>query len=67
MDVFANIGGYFNLITASFYLFLVGLSYSYHIETPKYTLDQVALAFGEKAIEGDDHEITQIVDWQDEK
>lgn len=66
-DAFAGIHGYFYLIIAGFCLFSAGLSHFYYVETANHTLEEIALAFGEKAFEGDEDEITKIVDWQDEK
>ena len=66
-DSFAGIHGYFYLIIAGFCLFSAGLAHFYYVETANHTLEEIALAFGEKAFEGDDDEIMKIVDGQDEK
>lgn len=56
-DAFAGIGGYFNLVIAGFCLFSAGLSYFYYVEASGHTLEEIAVAFGDKAFEGDDDEI----------
>ena len=64
---FAGIGGYFYLIIASFCLFSAGLAHFYYVETAGHTLEEIAVAFGEKAFHGDEAEVMEIVTWQDEK
>lgn len=66
-DAFAGIGGYFYLVIAAFCLFSAGLAHFYYVETAGHTLEEIAVAFGEKAFEGDEDEIREIVVWQDEK
>ena len=66
-DAFGGIHGYFYLIIAGFCLFSSGLAYFYYVETANHTLEEIAVAFGEKAFEGDDDEVMGIVDGQDEK
>lgn len=56
-DAFAGIGGYFYLVIAGFCLFSAGLSYFYYVETAGHTLEEIAVAFGDKAFEGDDDEV----------
>lgn len=56
-DAFAGIGGYFYLIIAGFCLFSAGLSYFYYVETAGHTLEEIAVAFGDKAFDGDDGEV----------
>lgn len=56
-DAFAGIGGYFYLVIAGFCLFSAGLSYFYYVETAGHTLEEIAVAFGDKAFEGDDGEV----------
>lgn len=66
-DAFAGIHGYFYLIIAGFCLFSAGLAYFYYVETAGHTLEEIAVAFGDKAFEDNDDEVMQIVNWQDEK
>jgi hypothetical protein len=66
-DAFAGINGYFYLIIAGFCLFSAGLAYFYYVETAGHTLEEIAVAFGDKAFEDNDDEVMQIVNWQDEK
>ena len=66
-DAFGGIHGYFYLVIAAFCLFSAGLAYFYYVETANHTLEEIAVAFGEKAFEGDADEVMGIVDWQDEK
>lgn len=56
-DAFAGIGGYFYLVIAGFCLLSAGLSYFYYVETAGHTLEEIAVAFGDKAFEGDDGEV----------
>ncbi|UNI22174.1 hypothetical protein JDV02_008087 [Purpureocillium takamizusanense] len=53
-DAFAGIGGYYYLIIAGFCLTSVALTYFYFVETANHTLEEVALAFGDKAFAADD-------------
>ena len=66
-DAFAGINGYFYLIIAGFCLFSAGLAYFYYVETANHTLEEIAIAFGDKAFEDNDEEIMETVNWQDEK
>jgi Sugar (and other) transporter len=66
-DAFAGIGGYFYVIIAGFCLFSAGLAHFYYVETANHTLEEIAVAFGDRAFEGDENEVMKIVDWQDEK
>lgn len=66
-DAFAGIHGYYYLVIAGFCLFSAGLSHFYYVETAGHTLEEIAVAFGEKAFDGDDEEIKGIVEWQNEK
>ncbi|KEF54061.1 uncharacterized protein A1O9_09856 [Exophiala aquamarina CBS 119918] len=66
-DAFAGINGYFYLIIAGFCLFSAGMTYFYYVETAGHTLEEIAVAFGDKAFEDDDHNVMQIVNWPDEK
>ncbi|KAH6869697.1 putative MFS sugar transporter [Thelonectria olida] len=53
-DAFAGIGGYYYVIIAGFCLFSVALVYFYYVETANHTLEEIALAFGDKAFAADD-------------
>ena len=64
-DAFAGIGGYFYLIIAAFCLLSAGLSHFYYVETAGHTLEEIALAFGDKAFEKDDSEVIEITDLKD--
>ncbi|KAJ9647013.1 hypothetical protein H2199_001999 [Coniosporium tulheliwenetii] len=66
-DAFAAIGGYFYLVIAGFCLFSAGLSQFYYVETAGHTLEEIAVAFGDKAFEGNDEEIMEIVELKNEK
>lgn len=61
-DAFAGIGGYFYLVIAGFCLFSAGLSHFYYVETAGCTLEEIAVAFGDKAFSGDDAEIISIAE-----
>ncbi|KAK3710239.1 hypothetical protein LTR37_010460 [Vermiconidia calcicola] len=56
-DAFAGIGGYFYLIIAAFCLFSAGLAWFYYVETAGHTLEEIAVAFGDKAFLASDQEI----------
>jgi MFS family permease len=56
-DAFAGIHGYFYLIIASFCLFSAGLAYFYYVETAGHTLEEIAVAFGDKAFVDNDEEV----------
>ena len=56
-DAFAGIGGYYYVIIAGFCLTSVALVYFYYVETASHTLEEVALAFGDKAFAADDEVI----------
>ena len=65
-DAFAGIGGYFYLVIAGFCLFSAGLAHFYYVETAGVTLEEIAVAFGDKAFENT-HEVMEIVELTDEK
>ncbi|KAG6354811.1 hypothetical protein INS49_003892 [Diaporthe citri] len=46
-----------HLVIAGFCLFSAGLSYFYYVETACHTPEEIAVAFGDKAFEGDDGEV----------
>lgn len=48
-EAFAGIGGYYYVIIAGFCLISAGLAYFYYVETAKHTLEEIAIAFGDKA------------------
>ncbi|CZR64533.1 probable MFS sugar transporter [Phialocephala subalpina] len=56
-DAFAGIKGYYYIIIAGFCLFSVGLAKFYYVETANHTLEEVAVAFGDKAFLHEDEEI----------
>ncbi|KAK4574072.1 hypothetical protein LTR86_001833 [Recurvomyces mirabilis] len=56
-DAFAGIHGYFYLIIAGFCLFSAGLAWFYYVETAGHTLEEIAIAFGDKAFLDGDAEI----------
>ena len=53
-DAFAGIGGYYYIIIAGFCLFSVGLAYFFYVETAFHTLEEVAIAFGDRAFAADE-------------
>lgn len=61
-DAFAGIHGYFYLIIAAFCVFSAGLAHFYYVETAGHTLEEIAVAFGDQAFAGGDHEVMDIVD-----
>jgi hypothetical protein len=63
-DAFAGIGGYYYVIIAGFCLFSTGLAYFYYVETANVTLEEIAIAFGDKAFIDDDAEVLHTSDLQ---
>lgn len=61
-DAFSGIGGYYYLIIAAFCLFSSGLAYFYYIETANHTLEEIAIAFGDKAFIDEDQEVVATSD-----
>lgn len=61
-DAFAGIHGYFYLIIAGFCLFSAGLAYFYYVETAGHSLEEIAVAFGDKAFSGNDVDIMVSAD-----
>jgi hypothetical protein len=59
-DAFAGIRGYYYVIIAGFCLVSVGLAYFYYVETANHTLEEIALAFGDKAFAADDEVIMAV-------
>lgn len=66
-DAFASIGGYFYLVIAGFCLFSAGLAHFYYVETAKHTLEEIAVAFGDKAFADSDEEIMEVAAIKNEK
>lgn len=58
-DAFAGIGGYYYVIIAGFCLFSGGLAKWYYVETANHTLEEIAIAFGDKAFVENDEEIVR--------
>lgn len=56
-DAFAGIGGYFYLVIAGFCLSSAVLAWSYYIETAGHTLEEIAMAFGDKSFQTSDEEV----------
>ncbi|KAF7507626.1 hypothetical protein GJ744_010296 [Endocarpon pusillum] len=56
-DAFAGIHGYYYVIISGFCLFSTGLVYFYYVETANHTLEEIAIAFGDKAFVENDDEI----------
>jgi hypothetical protein len=65
-DAFTGIGRYFNLIIASFCLFSAGLTHFYYVETANHTLEEISVAFGDKAFVDADEEITESANKESE-
>ncbi|KAF2796338.1 general substrate transporter [Melanomma pulvis-pyrius CBS 109.77] len=66
-DAFAGIGGYFYLVIAGFCLFSAGLAHFYYVETAGCTLEEIAVAFGDKAFADSDEEIIETASIGNEK
>ncbi|KAF2854097.1 general substrate transporter [Plenodomus tracheiphilus IPT5] len=60
-DAFAGIGGYFYLVIAGFCLFSAGLAHFYYVETAGHSLEEIAIAFGDKAFADSDDEVLDTV------
>ncbi|RDW67546.1 elf1-domain-containing protein [Coleophoma cylindrospora] len=56
-DAFRGIHGYFYLVIAGFCLFSAGLAYFYYVETAGHTLEEIAVAFGDKAFGDNDEDV----------
>ncbi|KAK7421225.1 hypothetical protein QQX98_002355 [Neonectria punicea] len=56
-DAFAGIEGYYYVIIAGFCLISVALAYFFYVETANHTLEEIALAFGDKAFAVDDETV----------
>jgi hypothetical protein len=66
-DAFAGIGGYFYLVIAGFCLFSAGLAHFYYVETANHSLEEIAMAFGDKAFADNDEDVVDTVTAGDEK
>ena len=66
-DAFAGIGGYFYLVIAGFCLSSAGLAHFYYVETANHSLEEIAIAFGDKAFADGDEEVMDTVTKGDEK
>lgn len=62
-DAFAGIHGYFYLIIAGFCLFSAFLAWSYYVETAGHTLEEIAIAFGDKAFIDSDEDVIRSTDF----
>ena len=58
-SAFSGIGGYYYVIIAGFCLFSTGLAFFYYVETSKSTLEEISIAFGDKAFAREDSEVIQ--------
>ncbi|GES66380.1 major facilitator superfamily domain, general substrate transporter [Aspergillus terreus] len=65
-DAFAGIHGYFYLVIAGFCLSSAALVYFYYVETANHTLEEIAIAFGDKAFADHDVEVMEIADGKSE-
>lgn len=60
-SAFSGIGGYFYLVIAGFCLFSAGLAHFYYVETANHSLEEIAIAFGDKAFADSDEEVLDTV------
>ncbi|KAA8649705.1 hypothetical protein EYZ11_003344 [Aspergillus tanneri] len=65
-DAFAGIHGYFYVVIAGFCLFSAGLVHFYYVETSNHTLEEIAVAFGDKAFADDDADVMEAADAKSE-
>jgi hypothetical protein len=61
-DAFAGIHGYFYLIIRGFCLFSAGLTWLYYVETAGHTLEEIAVAFGDKAFSASEDKVMGTAD-----
>lgn len=66
-DAFAGIGGYYYVVIAGFCLSSAALAYWYYVETANHTLEEIAVAFGDKAFASNDDEVVAIAHLTDTK
>lgn len=61
-DAFAGIHGYFYVVIAGFCLSSAVLVHFYYVETANHTLEEIAVAFGDKAFADEDDEVMAVAD-----
>jgi MFS family permease len=66
-DAFARVGGYFYLVLAGFYLFSSGLAYFYYVEIANHSLEEIVIAFGDKAFADGNAKVMKTVTVGNEK
>ncbi|KAL2833729.1 putative MFS sugar transporter [Aspergillus cavernicola] len=66
-DAFAGIHGYFYLVIAGFCLCSAGLVHFYYVETAHHSLEEIAVAFGDKAFADCDMEVMEVADVQEDE
>ncbi|KAF7521067.1 hypothetical protein PCG10_008638 [Penicillium crustosum] len=66
-DAFAGIHGYFYLVIAGFCLSSALLVHFYYVETAHHSLEEIAVAFGDKAFANDDAEVIEMADAKSEQ
>ncbi|OQE04399.1 hypothetical protein PENVUL_c033G09403 [Penicillium vulpinum] len=66
-DAFAGIHGYFYLVIAGFCLSSAILVHFYYVETAHHSLEEIAVAFGDKAFADCDAEVMEMADAKSEQ
>ncbi|KAJ5049978.1 hypothetical protein NUH16_008503 [Penicillium rubens] len=66
-DAFAGIHGYFYLVIGGFCLSSAILVHFYYVETAHHTLEEIAVAFGDKAFADSDAEVMEMADAKSEQ
>lgn len=66
-SAFAGISGYYYIVIAGFCLISTALVYFFYPETANHTLEEIAVAFGDKAFAVDDDEIIHSAHLSDER
>ena len=66
-DAFAGIHGYFYLVIAGFCLSSAILVHFYYVETAHCSLEEIAVAFGDKAFADSDAEVMEMADAKSEQ
>ncbi|KAJ5405016.1 hypothetical protein N7465_006300 [Penicillium sp. CMV-2018d] len=66
-DAFSGIHGYFYLVIAGFCLSSAVLVHFYYVETAHHSLEEIAVAFGDKAFADDDAEVMEMADAKSEQ
>jgi hypothetical protein len=64
---FAGIGGYFHIVVAGFCLCSAALSHSYYAEKSENNLEEIAVAFGDKAFADGDEDVMESATVGNEK